>query len=65
VGHQENLVDIRKNKAVMYEKLGKNKSSSEFLQYFFSYNPHDDVTKRNKAREQLRKTRKARMDASY
>jgi hypothetical protein len=65
VGHQENLVEIRKNKAVMYEKLGKNKSSSEFLQYFFSYNPHDDVTKRNKAREQLRKTRKARMDASY
>lgn len=65
VGHQENLVDIRKHKAVMYEKLSKNRSSSEFLQYFFTYNPHDDVTKRNKVREDLRKTRKARMEASY
>jgi hypothetical protein len=65
IGHQENIVEIRKHKSVLYEKLGKNKTSAEFLQYFFSYNPKVDVTKRNKIREQLRKTRKARLDASY
>ena len=65
IGHQENIVEIRKHKSVLYEKLSKNKTSAEFLQYFFSYNPNVDKTKRNTIREQLRKTRKARFDASY
>jgi hypothetical protein len=60
LGKQETLVDLRKNKATLYETLSKNKSSPEFLQYFFTYNPNAPKTERAKIRERLRKTRKAR-----
>ena len=64
LGEQESITDIRKNKSVMFEELSKNKSSPEFVRYFFTYNPHDTATKRKKARELLRKTRKSRFGKS-
>jgi len=64
MGEQESATDIRKNKSVMYEELSKNKSSPEFVRYFFTYNPHAPVTQRRKARELLHKTRKTRFGKS-
>jgi hypothetical protein len=60
IGIQETKVDMRKNKAVLYEKLSTNKNSPDFVRYFFTYDPHDDEKERKKARERLRKTRRAR-----
>lgn len=65
LGTQETLTEIRKKKAVLYEKLSKNKSSVDFLKFFFTYNPRDTATRRKKARDDLRKTRKARVESSY
>jgi hypothetical protein len=57
LGNQKSLLDMRKNKSVLYEKLSKNKSSPEFLEYFFTYIPTSmDKTRRNKVRTELRKT---------
>lgn len=57
IGQQETLVDMRKHKAVLYEKLEKNKNGSDFLRYFFTYDPHAVTkTQRAKIRDQLRKT---------
>ncbi len=62
IGTQETLIDMRKHKSVLYEKLSKNKSSADFLRYFFSYNPIATTkTQKAKLREQLRKTRKQRI----
>lgn len=63
-GEQESVTDIRKNKSVMYEELSKNKSSPEFVRYFFTYNPNAPITQRRKARELLHKTRKTRFETS-
>lgn len=60
LGTQETLVDMRKHKAILYQTLSKNKSSPEFLQYFFTYNPNAPKTERARARSRLRKTRKVR-----
>jgi hypothetical protein len=65
LGTQETLTDIRKQKAVLYEKLSKNKGSVDFLKFFFTYNPRDTATRRKKAKDDLRKTRKARIESSY
>ena len=65
LGEQETLIDIKRHKAALYEKLSENKSSPDFLKYFFSYNPHSTKTQRKKAKDQLKKTRKARLEASY
>lgn len=65
LGTQETLIDMKKHKAELYNKLSTNKTSAEFLKYFFSYNPRSTRTQRTKAREQLRKTRKARYESSY
>jgi hypothetical protein len=65
IGTQETLIDMKKHKAELYNKLSTNKSSAEFLKYFFSYNPRVTKTQRAKVREQLRKTRKARYESSY
>jgi hypothetical protein len=65
IGTQETLIDMKKHKAELYNKLSTNKSSAEFLKYFFSYNPKVTKTQRAKVREQLRKTRKARYESSY
>ncbi len=60
IGIQETKTDLRKNKAILYEELSKDKNSADFVRYFFTYDPHDDVKTRKKARERLRKTRRAR-----
>lgn len=65
IGNQKTLIDIKKHKSELYEKLSKNKSSAEFLKYFFSYNPNVTKTQRARVREQLHKTRKARYESSY
>jgi hypothetical protein len=65
LGSQETLIDMKKHKAELYEKLSKNRSSAEFLKYFFSYNPKSTKTQRSHVREQLHKTRKARYESSY
>lgn len=65
LGTQETLIDMKKHKAELYEKLSKNKGSPEFLKYFFTYNPKATKTQRNRARKQLQKTRKARYESSY
>jgi hypothetical protein len=64
LGKQETLVDMRKEKATLYEKLSKNKQSTDFLRYFFTYNPRASVTERKRLRESLRKTRKSRTGSS-
>jgi hypothetical protein len=58
VGTQETLVDMKRHKAELYLKLSKNKSSPEFIKYFFTYNPNTSKTRRAKVRQQLRKTKK-------
>ena len=65
LGTQETLIDMKKHKAELYDKLSKNKGSPEFLKYFFSYNPKTTKTQRSQLRSQLQKTRKARSESSY
>jgi len=62
IGIQETKTDLRKNKSKLYEELSKDKNSAEFIQYFFTYDPHVDVKERKKIRERLRKTRRARTE---
>jgi hypothetical protein len=64
LGKQKELLDMRRERVEMYAKVGKNKESADFIQSFFTYNPKDDMTKRRKAREILKKTRKARLTDS-
>lgn len=64
LGTQETLIDMRKHKSVLYEKLSKKKSSADFLKYFFTYDPHVTKTERQKVRNQLRRTRRARSGSS-
>jgi hypothetical protein len=45
--------------------LSRDKGSVDFLKFFFTYNPRDTATRRKKAKERLRKTRKARIESSY
>lgn len=57
IGHQESIIDIKRTKAEIYSEVSKNKSSKEYLKYFFSYAPSETKrTRRLKIREQLRKT---------
>ena len=65
LGEQDTLVDLKRNKAELYVKLSKNKSSPEFLKYFFSYNPRVSKTERQRVRQQLQRTRKSRYESSY
>jgi len=65
LGKQETLLDMRKHKSTLYEKLSKRKSSGDFLKYFFTYNPKITKTQRVQIRKQLRKTRKQRISTSY
>jgi len=39
IGKQKTLGDMKKERAELYTKLGKNRTSKEFLKYFFSYVP--------------------------
>ena len=65
LGTQETLIDMKRHKAELYTKLSKDKSSVQFLTYFFNYNPKSTPTQRARTRELLRKTRKARYESSY
>jgi hypothetical protein len=65
IGTQETLVDIKRHKAELYTELSKNKSSIDFLKFFFSYNPRSTGTQRNQVRKALKRTRKARLESSY
>ena len=65
LGTQETLVDMKKHKAELYAKLSTNKSSVDFLKFFFSYNPKTTKTKKQKIKDDLKKTRKARYESSY
>ena len=57
IGHQESLIDIKKEKADLYSRVSKNKSSRNYMKYFFSYSPTESSrTRRLKIRERLRKT---------
>jgi hypothetical protein len=46
LGKQETFIEMKRQKAELYEELSKNKSSPEFIKYFFSYNPHDKSAKK-------------------
>jgi hypothetical protein len=59
LGTQHSLVDMRKEKAVLYESLSKRKSSPEFLRYFFTYTPSLSKTQKQRLRKALRKTRRS------
>ena len=61
IGKQLQLVDLRRERDALYEKTSKNKSSPDFVQYFFSYNPKGTKTERSKAKKVLKKTRKERL----
>lgn len=63
LGKQDTLTDMREEKAKLYSKLSSKKTSTDFLRYFFTYNPHDSKTKRNQLRDALKRTRKARLGA--
>lgn len=65
LGEQEGLIDMKKHKAELYEKLSKDKGSADFLKFFFSYNPKATETQRAKIKDQLKKTRKERIQDSY
>lgn len=65
IGTQDSLVGIRKQKSILYEKLSKNKNSVEFLKYFFNYNTRLTKTQKQKIRDALTKTRRARYESSY
>lgn len=61
LGKQKTLVDMRVEKSKMYQELSKNKSSPEFLEYFFTYAPTSlNKTQRKIARKQLNRTFKRR-----
>lgn len=56
-GKQKSLIDMRAEKSELYERVSKDKSSPEFLEYFFSYMPKSmSTTKRRKVRDMLRRT---------
>ena len=61
LGQQETLIDMKKHKAELFEELSTDKSSSKFLEYFYTYNPRDTLKQRKEKREQLRKTRRTRL----
>ena len=65
IGTQETLVDMKRHKSELYAELSKDKTSAEFLKYFFTYNPKDNKTKKERLIKHLRKTRKARVQDSY
>jgi hypothetical protein len=65
LGKQETLVDMKRHKAHLYTELSKNKSSVDFLKFFFTYNPKATKTQRNQIKKALKRTRKARLESSY
>jgi hypothetical protein len=54
IGIQESFIEMKRNKAELFEKLGKDRSSKDFLEYFFTYNP-DDASSKKKAKAAIKK----------
>jgi hypothetical protein len=54
IGIQESFIQMKRNKAELYEELGKDRNSKKFLEYFFTYNPDDSASKK-KAKSALKK----------
>jgi hypothetical protein len=54
IGVQETFVEMKRNKAELFENLGKDRSSKDFLEYFFTYNP-DDASSKKKAKAAIKK----------
>jgi len=54
IGVQETFIEMKRNKAEMFEELSKDRSSKKFLEYFFTYNP-DDASSKKKAKTALKK----------
>ena len=63
IGDQESLTDMKRNKAKLYSELGKNKSSPEYLEYFFTYNPNDSLSKK-KAKQAIEKLKDVKPEES-
>jgi hypothetical protein len=62
LGKQKGLIDMRIEKSEMYEKLKGNKTSKQFLEYFFQYNPLEhNKTQRQSVRKMLHKTLKRKV----
>jgi hypothetical protein len=61
VGKQKGLIDMRIEKSELYEKLKNDKTSKQFLEYFFQYNPLEHTkTQRQSIRKMLQKTLRRR-----
>lgn len=57
LGKQKSMIDMRAEKSELYEKLSKDKSSHEYLEYFFTYMPTTmSKTKRRDVKYLLKKT---------
>ena len=54
IGVQESFIEMKRNKAEMFEELGKDRNSKKFLEYFFTYNP-DDSSSKKKAKAAIKK----------
>jgi hypothetical protein len=61
LGKQKELIDLRRERVGLYTKMKKDKTSPDFVQYFFTYSPTGSKTERAKARKILQKTRKERL----
>lgn len=56
IGKQNSIVDIKVRRANTYERVSKNKSSPEFLENFFAYDPTKvTAEKKSDLREKLKK----------
>jgi hypothetical protein len=64
LGVQESFVEMKRNKAELYADLSKNKSSTEYLEYFFSYNPNDTKARKKTLRKALKKLKATPEDSS-
>ena len=54
IGVQESFIQMKRNKAELFEDLGKDRNSKKFLEYFFTYNPNDASSKK-KAKSAIKK----------
>jgi hypothetical protein len=61
LGVQKELLDLRRERVQLYDTMKKDKSSPDFVQYFFTYSPKASKTERRKIHQVLKKTRKARL----
>jgi hypothetical protein len=64
LGKQETFTEMKREKAKLYSELSSDRTSPEFLEYFFSYDPSESAEKRKKLLKALRKTRKNRVKLS-